>query len=999
MGAGGRGICALREQTRRRKIGKIGILALVFIIWSCVVLSAGAQQMSSGPSQTSARYSYTAYLMQKYQQLKQQFGKIYGSETENKHHYEKPKKPEIHVNAPKPKNDGYPPHPAQQHYQPQKQQQHQVVVHPSAPGPHHPPKHQAPYQNPHPTPYQSQQHPGNHVRPEYFEKEEAAVGVAVHHPPKQQPSYQHPPQHAPQHPPQHTSQHPPQHTPYRPPQHAPQHPSQHLSSTESHGSDEHVIIVENDAPKDNIAANYFQQQHQPHLQQQPQHPSHQQPKPHQQLPKPPKEHQNQYDVAALKAMSHGDHAGTNDALRRFMIDQVHWMKTWYPNGYGARVGGGGQSSGASRYVPDIPSVGSFPMCASHLECARNEYCRTVQSPDGSCNNMRHPLWGMAKTPQRRYSAPRYHTDGSTPAEYHRKPSARSLSNIFSVDTCNDCMHGQQVSPITGCHPDPQGASAMLWQFGQLIDHDIILSPPSSLPDFLNIPIPHGDPCFRKHEIEMIRSNFTIDSRGARQQMNFISSFIDASFLYGSSSDETVKLRSGVGGRMLTSMHNGKEMLPHTQPSVGSEFDRVGRERTMSTQRNALVSALSKLTFQVNVSPHIAQHGGSIEVATDDFTKSGGGGGINANSRNGRIEPHTDTCVCAVSDNKRKPHKSRFEFLAGDVRANEQLGLTSLHTLFLREHNRIADMLVKLLGSSYTDDYDEVIFQLARRRVIAEVQVITWKEWLPIMIGKEYMRSKPHMHRYTYNPSIEPSVSNEFGILYRVGHSMIQRELLRLDPRSFRPSHYGNEPLREAFFQPQKLLEKGGIEPLIAGLLRQRTQRVDPAIVEDLRSFLFTEEIGSAGFDLAAFNIQRGRDHGLPSYLDIRRSMGLNPRVDRVISPSNVARLHAAYGGDMEAIDPWLGSLIELPARGAMVGELLQKLLGDDFNRLRMGDRFWYEKILQNHNDYGEMGMGYLGVLLGAGLPLEHVEDTTLAKLIAANTDVAIDPNMNAFYGL
>ena len=273
----------------------------------------------------------------------------------------------------------------------------------------------------------------------------------------------------------------------------------------------------------------------------------------------------------------------------------------------------------------------------------------------------------------------------------------------------------------------------------------------------------------------------------------------------------------------------------------------------------------------------------------------------------------------------------------------------------------------------------------------------WHEWLPVLLGGHHMHARLRKDAYAYNPHVEASVSNEFSVLYRVGHSMINNVLLRLD-RRFRPSPWGDSTLREAFFQPQKLLDKGGIEPLLAGLLRQRSQKVDAQIVEDLRSFLFTEAVGSAGLDLAAFNIQRGRDHGLPSYTNLRRGFGLDPAgFERAILPGDLSKLWQAYGGDMEKIDAWLGALLERPVPGALVGELLQKVIGDDFNRLRIGDRFWYERLLGDPSDFGDLGDAYWGVLMGAGLDLEPVTHVTLAGIIAANTDIDIDPKSNAFY--
>ncbi|CAG0923789.1 unnamed protein product [Notodromas monacha] len=122
-----------------------------------------------------------------------------------------------------------------------------------------------------------------------------------------------------------------------------------------------------------------------------------------------------------------------------------------------------------------------------------------------------------------------------------------------------------------------------------------------------------------------------------------------------------------------------------------------------------------------------------------------------------------------------PQKNLFCFKAGDARVNEQVELTTMHTMWMREHNRIADHLSKI--NPYWND--EVIYQEARRIVAAEMQHITYNEWLPIVLGSYFMQNYS-LHplatgySYQYDPSINPSVTNAFSTAaLRFGHTLIQ----------------------------------------------------------------------------------------------------------------------------------------------------------------------------------------------------------------------------------
>jgi len=310
------------------------------------------------------------------------------------------------------------------------------------------------------------------------------------------------------------------------------------------------------------------------------------------------------------------------------------------------------------------------------------------------------------------------------------------------------------------------------------------------------------------------------------------------------------------------------------------------------------------------------------------------------------------------------------FLAGDVRANEQVGLAALHTLFVREHNRLAQE-VAANDPSLTG---EEIYQEARRIVGALMQVITYNEFLPALLGPDAIG--PYRGYFYY---VSPVIANEFSTgVYRFGHSALSPTLLRLDA-SLTPIPAGNLALRDAFFRPDRIVDEGGIEPLLRGLATQACSQIDTELVDDVRNFLFGPP-GAGGFDLAALNIQRGRDHGLPSYNAMRDAMGLQSRASfaEVSSDPDVrARLASVYV-DVDDIDLWVGVLAEDPYNGGHVGELAFHVIRRQFDGLRNGDRYWYQAALSPSE-------------------LADVESTTLADVIRRNTSIGAEISDDVFH--
>ncbi|MEO0531156.1 MAG: peroxidase family protein [Planctomycetota bacterium] len=460
--------------------------------------------------------------------------------------------------------------------------------------------------------------------------------------------------------------------------------------------------------------------------------------------------------------------------------------------------------------------------------------------DGSGNNVTNATWGAAGTELLR----------AAPADYPGDGLGGTL--LSSSDRANPRAVSNAIFASTGSRPSARGLSAGVWQWGQFLDHDLSLTP-SNPADPAMMFAPQADP-FGMTMIPFDRSLSHTDGSGVRQHANEITSFIDASMVYGSETGCADALREFSGGRLRTS-GGGLLMPTNAEPGLGG----------------------------------LDNDGGPIGAST--------------------------------------------LFVAGDIRANEQTGLIAMHTLFVREHNRLAGAL----GANYPAWDDERLYQTARSIVGAQVQAITYNEFLPALLGPY----APSAADYQYDPNVDATIATEFSTaFYRLGHSMLNESLLLTDAAGV---NVGSLSLRESFFDPQAVIDSPElVDQVLTGLMSQAANELDTQLIDGVRNFLFAPQ-GGVGTDLAALNIQRGRDHGLPDYNTLRGAFGLAP----VASFSDITtdavvqgQLQAVYG-DVDNIDPWVGALAEDYLPGASTGELMTVALIDQFVRLRDGDRFFY----------------------------------------------------------
>lgn len=311
------------------------------------------------------------------------------------------------------------------------------------------------------------------------------------------------------------------------------------------------------------------------------------------------------------------------------------------------------------------------------------------------------------------------------------------------------------------------------------------------------------------------------------------------------------------------------------------------------------------------------------------------------------------------------------YLSGDIRANENIQLTAMHTLFIREHNRLAEEI----AAANPGFNDQQIFDQARAWVIAEIQSITYNQLLPALLGEGALKAYSG-----YKSSVNPNIANEFSTAaFRLHSSLLNVVQFFDNDGQLLPFSYVNDAgqtvqvageisLVDAFSNPT-LFRQVGLDGMMKYFATVKMEEIDTRVVSSLRNFLFAGP-GQGGFDLAAINIQRGRDHGLADYNDVRKAFGLKgvDRFSKITADRDVRFALEELYGNTKNIDLWVGLLAEDHVSGASVGPTTQRILVDQFQRLRDGDRLWYQRLF-------------------SGAELAMLEQTTLADILERNTGV------------
>ncbi len=486
-------------------------------------------------------------------------------------------------------------------------------------------------------------------------------------------------------------------------------------------------------------------------------------------------------------------------------------------------------------------------------------------------------------------------------------STVSYSDGMNTPAGNTRPNARAVSNIVSTQSQFEdnelGLSDFVWAWGQFIDHDIVLTESTSPPEQFNIPVPSCD------------------------------AFFD----------------------------------PNCTGSMVLHFNRAAFDTNTGSNTNNPRTHINKTTAFLDASMVYGSaffRAAWMRTYTDGKMKTSLNDLLPYNTLTGKLGALVDPNAPPMVLEGNIPTKY---FISGDIRANEQPTLTALHIIFLREHNRLCDVL-KAENPTWSD---EELYQRARKWVGAFLQSITYEEFLPT-IGVP-------IDAYTgYDATVDPTIMNVFSTAaFRFGHSAVSGRLTRYDKFDDTLS-FGNVDLRTAFTNPLFIENEDGVEPFLRGLAAQKHQKIDAKIVDDLRNFLFGAP-GSGGLDLAALNIQRGRDKGLADYNTIRQNFGLS-RVNAYneINSDQLTQvqLQTTYNS-VDDIDAWVGLLSEEHLPNAILGETMTTILQHQFEALRDGDRFYYE----NDPTFSTTD-------------INEIKNTTLADLIKRNSTItSLQPNV------
>jgi Ca2+-binding RTX toxin-like protein len=635
----------------------------------------------------------------------------------------------------------------------------------------------------------------------------------------------------------------------------------------------------------------------------------------------------------------------------------------------------------------------------------------IRTPSGIGNNEAQPEYGAADQPfirltEARYGAPEYATDPAT---------GQQVVVNLSVNPIFDGLDPRAISNVIAVQGDDlpkqaQDTNIFFMAFGQYFDHglDFVAKGGSGTLEIGgpgSLRAPGSD-----NPADLTRASVAgFDADGTPLHINKTSNFVDQNQAYGSNELVGIFLRApdgnqGVGAQLFQGPPDPSNpafnLLPTLRQLIeahwenDTRFAEGGFETTFRTYYAGLVDANGVINQAM------------VPGLYSDFMGSGQPLLLDLNPF---IKPLDHV-------------------MAGDGRANENVSLTAVHTIWARNHNFHVENL-EAQGFAGTP---EELFQAAKILNVAEYQRVVFDEFADALLGG--MRGNGTHGHDDYDPDANPGISHEFaGAAYRFGHSLIADTLTVLDANGqpidvtlydafLNPGNDGEftlpiEQLHAYGYYPQPGYRQLGTGSVVAGTISQAAEEVDPYIVDGVRN-----DLVRVNADLFSFNMMRGRDLGLGTLNEVRAGLAasddpyvreavgyagdLSPYVswdnfqsrnglsDELIAkfrqaypdlvlqtPEAIAAFQAANPNvelvdgntvkGIDRVDLYVGGLTEQHINGGVVGQTFWVILHEQFDRLQQGDRFYYTDLLDDFDLYEDI-----------------IDGQDFAQIIARNTGLA-----------
>uniref|UniRef100_A0A1I7SX05 ShKT domain-containing protein n=1 Tax=Bursaphelenchus xylophilus TaxID=6326 RepID=A0A1I7SX05_BURXY len=304
-----------------------------------------------------------------------------------------------------------------------------------------------------------------------------------------------------------------------------------------------------------------------------------------------------------------------------------------------------------------------------------------------------------------------------------------------------------------------------------------------------------------------------------------------------------------------------------------------------------------------------------------------------------------------------PLSQGINFDTGDDRASIFVGLLSMHSIFLRMHNRLAQQLSQINPRWNVDR----VYQEVRKIQGAVLQAITYNELLPAVLGG---RTSLLGEYSGFNEDVDPGIAAEFAGAAGRQHGLVQESYPLVNDNFQVVGTYTTASQSGNF----DTLRDRGAALILRGYVASPTRK--PGRV----STTMTEFLFGGQADMASINIMRGRDYGLRTYNDYRVMCGL-PKLKsyddwaEVADPKVRERVSQLYP-NINKLELYVGGILEEPRQGSLLGPTFSCIWADQFRRIRDGDNFFYKKP---------------GVFTDA--QQESIDQISLARIICETTEI------------